>query len=563
LLGKGYAVAIIAAVMLDTRYAVSQYLWDRKNPKSPFYVAQTRQWLSQEIARIQAKAPKRRHPAVPDMTPSRNGETPGPHLPHSDRDPPLPLSDYTNALQFVRDHHQDVRYLEAWGKWLHWTGTHWCYDVQGPIMQRAKATVRGLLRRAADLDGEELAAWMQHIKTSLSAGKLAALIALAQDEPEMVIRLGALNTHPWLLPCANGTIALKTGTLQASQRSDFLTECLGTPYDPDATCPTWEAFLWTIMGGPPRLSDDADALYGEELATYTAAQKRAELFCAFLQRVLGQCLTGDVSEQDLYIFYGTGANGKSTLLNIILALLGAYAMKGTAELLMTTRNDRHPTERADLYGKRLVATIETQEAGRLNETFIKEATGGDPIRARRMREDFWEFLPSHTMILATNHKPEIRGTDYAIWRRIKLIPFTVTIPDDQQDTALPEKLAEELPGILAWMVRGCLDWQHNGLRPPEEVLLATEAYKQEQDVFESFLATECCRTPTARVSAAELYSTYERWCTENDIEPIKKRAFGIRLSDSGCKPDKGTGGRREWVGIGLVAQGTEDQRYGK
>jgi putative DNA primase/helicase len=347
-----------------------------------------------------------------------------------------------------------------------------------------------------------------------------------------------------------------------AQRNHYLTDCLTIAYDADAACPTWEAFLWRIMGGRPPLSADADALRGDELEAYTAAQTRAQTFCAFLQRVLGQCLTGDVSEQDLYIFYGTGANGKSTLLNTIMALLGTYAMKGTAELLMTPRNDRHPTERADLYGKRLVATIETQEAGRLNETFIKEATGGDPIRARRMREDFWEFLPTHTMLLATNHKPEIRGTDYAIWRRIKLIPFTVTMPDDEQDPALPEKLAKELPGILAWMVRGCLDWQTHGLRPPEEVLLATQAYKQEQDVFEAFLASECFRTPSARSSAAELYSTYETWCKDNDLEPLKKRAFGMRLGDSGCQPAQGTGGRREWVGIGLAARGQEDTRYG-
>jgi putative DNA primase/helicase len=498
-------------------------------------------------------------PSTPDLRQQRNGDAPGPTGP----EPLLPLSDYTNALAFVRDHGQDVRYLEAWGKWLHWSGTHWRYDVQGPIMQKAKATIKRLLRQAEHLDGDKLDAWMKHIKTSLSTGKLKALVEGAQDEPPVVIRLDALNTHRWLLPCLNGTLDLRTGLMHEPQREDFLTECLSIPYDPLATCPIFEAFLWAIMGGPARRSDDADDLVGEELRTYTEAYDCATRCGGFLQRVLGQCLTGDVSEQDLYIFYGTGANGKSTLINIILALLGAYAMKGTAELLMTSRNDRHPTERADLFGKRLVATVETQEAGCLNETFIKEATGGDPIRARRMREDFWEFLPSHTMILATNHKPEIRGTDYAIWRRIKLVPFTVTIPDDQQDKTLPEKLLTELPGILAWMVRGCLDWQAHGLCPPQEVLLATEEYKQEQDVFEAFLATECLRTPTARVSAAEIYTAYETWCKENEIEPIKKRAFGIRLGNSGCKPDQGTGGRREWVGIGLPNLATEDARYGQ
>jgi putative DNA primase/helicase len=260
--------------------------------------------------------------------------------------------------------------------------------------------------------------------------------------------------------------------------------------------------------------------------------------------------------------YGTGANGKSTLVNTILALLGGYAMKATAELLMTTRSDRHPTERADLFGKRLVATIETQEAGHLNESFVKEATGGDPIRARRMREDFWEFLPTHKMLLATNHKPEIRGTDYAIWRRIKLVPFTVTIPKPEQQKSLPTTLLHELPGILAWMVRGCLDWQHNGLRPPPEVLLATEAYRQEQDVFEAFLETECFRMPNARVSAADLYRAYEHWCGDNDIEPIAKRAFGQRLGDCGFTPEKGTGGQRMWVGVGLPATTAETTHYG-
>lgn len=315
------------------------------------------------------------------------------------------------------------------------------------------------------------------------------------------------------------------------------------------------------MGGTV-VNEEADPLKDEELRQQQAQDDRARRLIGFLQRVFGQCLSGDVSEQDLYILYGTGANGKSTLVNTILALLGGYAMKASAELLMTTRSDRHPTERADLFGKRLVATIETQEAGRLNETFVKEATGGDPIRARRMREDFWEFLPTHKMLLATNHKPDIRGTDYAIWRRIKLVPFTVTIPSEHQDKTLPERLLTELPGILAWLVQGCLAWQEKGLKPPPEVLLATEAYRQEQDVFEAFLETECVRLPQARVSAADLYQTYDHWCQANEIDPMAKQAFGRRLGDAGFTRDQGTGGRREWVGVGLPAR-EEGSRYGR
>jgi putative DNA primase/helicase len=503
-------------------------------------------------------------PLGADLLQSRNGTPPAPNAAGeapSAHEPTLPLSDYTNALAFVRDHHADVRYLEAWGKWLHWTGTHWDYEVQGPIMQRAKATIKRLLRHCATLEGEALAQWMKHIKASLNRGKLEAMVTLAQDEPRVTIRLAALNTHPWLLPCANGTLDLVTGELREAQRRDYLTACLTTAYDPRATCPVFEAFLWRIMGGAV-MNEEADALTGQEWQRFEAQNARARRLVDFLQRVLGQCLSGDVSEQDLYILYGTGANGKSTLINLLLALLGPYAMKASGELLMTTRSDRHPTERADLYGKRLVATIETQEAGRLNESFVKEATGADWIRARRMREDFWQFLPTHKLLLASNHKPEIRGMDYAIWRRIKLIPFSVAIPEAEQDKALGVTLAQELPGILAWLVRGCRDWHHHGLHPPEEVLVATEAYRQEQDVFAAFLETECFRLPSARVSAAALYQAYERWCGTNDLEPIPKRAFGIRLGDCGFTPDQGTGGRREWVGIGLPAAPEMQARQG-
>jgi putative DNA primase/helicase len=217
-------------------------------------------------------------------------------------------------------------------------------------------------------------------------------------------------------------------------------------------------------------------------------------------------------------------------------------------------HDRHPTERADLFGKRLVAAIETQEGRRINEALVKELTGGDPIRARRMREDFWEFLPTHKIILATNHKPEIRGTDHAIWRRVKLVPFTVIIPDAEQDKDLPTALLDELPGILAWMVRGCLDWQQGGLRTPPEVLDATAQYRKEQDMFEEFLSSECFRASSAVCASSDLYDAYLKWCQLNDIDSINKTRFGKRLGDSGFISDTGTGGRRLWRGVGLPAK---------
>jgi putative DNA primase/helicase len=369
-----------------------------------------------------------------------------------------------------------------------------------------------------------------------------------------------LDTKAWLLNCTNGTLDLKTGILRPHDRTDLLTRCISVAYDPKAACPTWEKFLWRIMGGTVT-PEDPDMRMGE-LEVRQQADIRARALIDFLQRAIGHSLTGDTREQCLFIFWGRGANGKSTLINTLLTLLGPYAMKATAALLMVTRNDRHPTERADLFGTRFVAAIETEEGGRLNEVFVKEATGGDPIRARRMREDFWQFDPTHKVFLATNHKPVIRGTDHAIWRRIKLVPFTIVLPDTEQDKQLPAKLHAELPGILAWAVRGCLAWQQNGLGEPDAVTQATAGYREEMDVFEGFLRDECHRLPGAQGKASELYDAYERWCNANDVEALSKRTFGLRLADSGFTPEKGTAGIRIWKGIGLPAKEEDVKRSG-
>ncbi len=213
------------------------------------------------------------------------------------------------------------------------------------------------------------------------------MVESAQNEPGISVDYEQLNQQRWLLPCANGTVDLKTGALRPHAREDLLTECLAVPYDAKAPCPRWEAFLWQIMGGSHE-PDSPDMGVGT-LENRRRADEQATTLIGFLQRLLGVCLTADVREQNIYVFYGKGANGKSTLLGIILALLGHYGMKAAPELLMSSGDhDRHPTERADLFGKRLVAAIETEQGRRLNETLVKELTGGDPIRARRMREDF-------------------------------------------------------------------------------------------------------------------------------------------------------------------------------
>jgi putative DNA primase/helicase len=330
-----------------------------------------------------------------------------------------------------------------------------------------------------------------------------------------------------LLNVRNGTLDLRTGRLCGHRRENLITKLAPVLYDPAARCPLWERFLHRVMGGNVGLT-------------------------SYLQRVVGYGLTGDVSEQALWFLFGTGANGKSTFLATILAMLGDYAMQSVSELLMAKANESHPTERADLFGKRLVATIETEEGKRMAESLMKQMTGGDRIRARKMRQDFFEFLPSHKILLAANHKPNVHGTDHAVWRRIKLVPFTVTIREEEKDKTLSDKLKAELPGILAWAVRGCLAWQREGLRDPEEVRKATAEYRAEQDTVADFLASCCNILPEGRIKAALLYDAYVEWSGDR---LTTSKAFAERLRAMGYDTKRGHGGAYFWHGIGLPPGG--------
>jgi P4 family phage/plasmid primase-like protien len=448
-------------------------------------------------------------------------------------DGPLPYSDVYNARRLVQASGVDFRYCGPWGKWLLWTGTHWQSDTTEAVMDYARETSKALVRQALDTDDSKL---LKHGVKSLDHRTLAAMLTQARSMQGVRTVPGDFDRDPWLLNCTNDTLDLQAGTLHPHARTDLLTQCLPVAYDRDAQCPTWEAFLDRIMAGNQNL-------------------------IRFLQRAVGYALTGVIREHVLLILWGTGRNGKSTFLNTLRALLGPYAMKAPAELLLVSNNDRHPTERADLFGTRFVSTIETEKGRRLAEVFVKEATGGDPIRARRMREDFWEFQPTHKVFLATNHKPVITGTDNAIWERIRLIPFTVTIPKDERDTTLPDKLEAELPGILAWAVRGCLAWQREGLGEPDEVLQATAGYRAEMDTVGGFIA-ECCLTgPHYRAKADELYDAYKRWCERNRVADDGQRVFGMALTEKGYERKKSHG--NWWLGIALLHEGPQSPPGGE
>lgn len=444
--------------------------------------------------------------------------------------PAFNLTEQGNAGRLVYRHGHSLRYCFPWGKWLVYDGKRWIKDDTGEIYRLAKETVASIYGEAESAgDGETRKALAKHALRSESGAKIREMIYLAR--PEVPVMPEELDASADLLNTGNGTVDLRTGELREHRREDLITKIAPVEYRPDASAPAWDAFL-------------ERALPSEKLRE-------------FVQRACGYSATGDASEQCMFINHGAGANGKSTFQEAIIAALGDYAMRAPTEMLLTRRAGGIPNDVARLKGSRFVAASETEEGRRLAESLIKDLTGQDTITARFMRAEFFDFAPTHKLWLSTNHKPEIRGTDNAIWRRIRLIPWSVTIPPAEQDKKLPTALRRELPGILAWIVRGCLEWRHEGLQAPDEVRRATGEYRAEMDVLAGFLA-ECCEIGGEHWDyAKDLYASYKRWCDETGERPEAQRKFGGRLGERGFQRDRGgSRGAGIWRGLRL----TEDAK---
>jgi putative DNA primase/helicase len=438
-------------------------------------------------------------------------------------------TDTGNAERLADRHGANLRYCHPWGKWLVYDGTRWRVDDRGAVVRLAKDTARSIFGEAreatSDVAAKQLGKWAS---SSLSESKLRAMISLSQSEPGIPVLPDELDASPDLLNVLNGTIDLRSGKLREHRREDLITRIVPVEYDPDANAPAWESFLQRVLPG-------------EELR-------------AFVQRAVGYSATGDTSEQCMFINHGGGANGKSTFQEALSAALGDYAMRTPTEMLLARRADGVPNDVARLKGARFVSASETEEGHRLAESRIKDLTGQDTITARFMKAEWFDFAPTHKLWLSTNHKPEIRGTDAAIWRRIRLVPWTVSIPPAEQDKKLPEKLRSELPGILAWVVRGCLQWRRKGLQAPEEVRQATGDYRSEMDVLAAFLEECCILRSDAMAFAKNLYTAYKEWCEANGEPVEKQRRFGMRLTERGLRRQK-VGGVYRWYGIGLRHDG--------
>lgn len=437
------------------------------------------------------------------------------------------FTDTGNARRLARLHGDDLLHCHPWRRWLVYGGGRWALDETGEVMRRAQATASALLIQASNAIGEEREKLTRHALSLESDRNLRAMISLAAAQPGIPVRPEDLDAAPWMLNVANGIIDLRTGELLPHDRAALLTKLAPVEFDPSATAPLWKAHLERVLPDPE--------------------------VRAFLQRAVGYSLTGVTTEQVLFLMWGGGANGKSVTTEAIFEVLGDYALKTPAETLLARRGDSIPNDIARLRGARFVSAVELEEGRRLAESRVKELTGGDTVSARFMRAEYFDFRPVCKLWISTNHKPAVRGTDEAIWRRLRLIDFTVTIPEPERDLRLQEKLRSELPGILAWAVEGCLAWQQGGLRAPAAVLMATATYREDQDVLGAFLEERCVLGAGHWTFTDALYQAYREWTEANGERAISQKALATRLAERGCSSDrKGHGGRRTWHGIGLL-----------
>ncbi len=456
----------------------------------------------------------------------------------------LALTDTGNAERFAKQHGERLRYVASWDRWIVYNGKVWIVDDGPAVAALAKQTVRDLHVEASNAAGDESTAIAKWAYKSESRRAREALVSLARAEAGIAISHEALDADHWALNVENGTLNLRTGELREHCAADLITKIAPVVYDASATAPTWEAFLQQMLG--------------------------SELV-AFLQRFFGYALTGETRDHVLVFNHGNGANGKTTATRTIGDMLGGYAIKAAPSLLFRSGNsERHPTEVAAISGARLVLCNEVDEGRAFDEALVKDLTGGDRITARRMREDFWTFTPTHKLLLSGNHRPRVRGTDDGIWRRIRLVPWSVTIPKEKQDARLLEKLRAEWPGILAWCVRGCLEWQTSGLGEPPAVRAATAAYRRDSDDLGPFFDEACVFTPDAKTSRKDFRAGYERWAEERGEHAIGAKRLAVALRDRNVRGGKvrtANGPRDGWLGVRLRderdADAEDERRQGE
>lgn len=412
-------------------------------------------------------------------------------------------TDTWNANLFVKMHGETIRYCNALGGWLIWDGTRWLRDESFQIMRLAKETVREM-HRLANIQGEKK--FFDHAIKSESEARLNAMVSLARYLEGVTLPQDSFDSDEYLLNCLNGTLNLNTGLLQDPNPYNHITKLCPVIYDPHAKSELWARFLYDVLG------DD-------ELIT-------------FVQKAIGYSLCGSTKEHALFMLYGTGRNGKSTFLKAIHNMLGDYAKNTQASMLIESRRDGPQNDIARLRGARFVMTAETDANKHLAEAQIKQLTGGDPITARFLYKELFQFIPTFKIFFATNHKPTISGMDVGIWRRMIPIPFEREIPDSKVDTELDAKLKTQYPAILAWAVEGYKLWRSEGLGRVKKIFDFTAEYKTDSDNIRNFLE-ECCEFGDYEVTAGAIQQALSTWCRNNAVRRINRTEFNEWMKVNG------------------------------
>jgi len=417
-----------------------------------------------------------------------------------------------NAQLFV-NHYQDIlKFNINSGKWLIWDDIHWKPEIahEKPELYVFRKFIQKMIQELSNLESHEerdiLNKW---IKRSQTKHHMYDVLELASSYREIQISQHHLDANPLYLNCLNGTINLETNAIHNHSKDDYLTRYIPVEYHKDEDCPFFLEFLNTITNS------------NQDVITY-------------LQTAIGYSLTGLHSEEVLFFLYGTGKNGKTTFMNVLATLLGIYQQRIGINSILQSRNDRVKTEFAQLPGVRIVHTSEIPENRKLDESLVKDLTGGDPIRTRFLYKEWFEFKPVFKLWMFGNHKPIITGTDEGIWRRIKLIPFTIEIPEEKRlpRHIIEQKLNDELSGILNWALEGCQYWLQHGLYEPVCIAEATKIYRNEMNIIATFIDENCQLDNTCGILCSELYDAYKVWSKQTNTFCYGKQLFNKKLLET-------------------------------
>jgi putative DNA primase/helicase len=459
-----------------------------------------------------------------DVLPTNINDAEAPNDQEDDEETPPILQRQTGVgvvMLLEQRHGRNIRFNCTMNKFVYWNGKMWELDTSGHVLRCGQETATAILEDALKHDDPD---YIKYAKKTECRGPIITMVKLLGKQKNITVESSTSDADPMVLNVNNGILSLLTQTLEPHRREAYCTKLAPVDFLPDANCPRFAAFLERIFEGD------------QEVISY-------------IQRIFGYMLSGNTKEQVMFILYGDGANGKSTLIDVMMDLLGDYSRQADFTTFLASNSNRIRNDIARLDGARCVSAVEGDRDRRLDEAIIKQLTGGDRITARFLRQEYFEFIPQFKLVLASNNKPRIRGSDNGIWRRIHLIPFNVHIPENERNPNLKAELHSEMSGILNWALAGFAEWQCIGLAMPETVKAATDAYRAEMDEKTRFINEMCVEENGAEVSATELYQAYRQDCLDEGGTPDSQKKFGAYMTKSGYEKERRP--RMTYIGIKL------------